>query len=96
MAGTSRSTVGSTIWSRYPVEPIATSDRERTAAVWLRPDFAEPFVVYGSVLPWIGSPWRGHPSAGGIAFREALSVQAADWKKIRRSTPQPNCSSSAI
>lgn len=76
-----------TIWSRHPLEPIATSDAERTAAVRVRPGGGDPFIVYGTVLPWIGSPWRGHPSAGGVAFREALAVQAADWRRLRRDAP---------
>jgi len=76
-----------TIWSRFPLEPIATSDDKRTAAARIMPASEESFVVYGTVLPWIGSPWRGHPSAGGVAFREALAVQAADWMRIRSDYP---------
>lgn len=76
-----------TIWSRYPLQELETTDRERTAAARVNPAGGAPFVVFGTVLPWIGSPWRGHPSAGGIAFRESLAVQAADWVRIRREWP---------
>ena len=76
-----------TIWSRFPLDPLATSDEKRTAAVRIKPDGCAPFIVFGTVLPWIGSQWRGHPSAKGVAFREALSVQAADWVQLRREFP---------
>ena len=71
-----------TIWSRYPLERLETSDRERTAAVRVTPDSGDCFVIYGTVLPWRGSAWRGHPSREGVAFREALAVQTADWRQI--------------
>jgi hypothetical protein len=65
-----------------------TVDKDlRTAAARIRPEFGDPFVVYGTVLPWIGRKWRTHPSASGVAFREALSVQAKDWMRIRRVYP---------
>jgi hypothetical protein len=76
-----------TIWSRHPIETIATNDVERTAAVRVSPAASPPFVVYGSVLPWLGSLWRGYPSADGVAFREALSVQRADWVRLRDEYP---------
>jgi hypothetical protein len=76
-----------TIWSRYPLEPLDTSDGKRTVAALVRPESDDPFVVFGTVLPWIGCPWQGHPSAAGVAFREALSVQTTDWMQIRRDHP---------
>ena len=76
-----------TIWSRHPVERIATSDAERSAAVQVCPADSARFVVYGSVLPWLGSRWRGNESPRGVAFREALAVQAADWQRLRREYP---------
>jgi hypothetical protein len=76
------------IWSRFPVEPLETSDEVRTAAVRVHPESVPPFIVFGTVLPWIGSQWRGHASAGGVAFREALSVQCADWIQIRNDYPE--------
>ena len=71
-----------TIWSQHPIEPLEISDEERTAAVRVSPEGDNPFVVFGTVLPWIGSEWRGHPSAA--AFQAALAVQAQDWTRIRR------------
>jgi endonuclease/exonuclease/phosphatase family protein len=76
-----------TLWSRHPIEALFTSDVQRTAAARITPDSGAPFIVYGTVLPWIGSPWQGHPSAGGVAFREALSVQLDDWIRLRRDYP---------
>lgn len=77
-----------TIWSRHPIEPLPTSDLQRTAAARITPDSGSaPFIVYGTVLPWLGSPWRAHPAAKGVAFREALSVQATDWMRLRRDYP---------
>jgi hypothetical protein len=72
-----------TIWSRHPLERLATSDDIRTAAARVTPDSGDPFVVYGTVLPWLGSKWGRHPSAGGVAFREALRIQATDWMRIK-------------
>lgn len=76
-----------TIWSRYPMEPLETGDPKRTAAALLRPRTGEPFIVYGTVLPWVGSEWRGYTSSDGVAFREALAVQAADWMQLRKDYP---------
>lgn len=77
-----------TIWSQYPLKPLETPDDKRTAAARILPDSGAPFVVYGAVLPWLGSTWREHPSAGGVAFREALSLQVADWMRIQREFPE--------
>lgn len=77
-----------TIWSRHRLEPLETSDGQRTAAARVGPESGDSFIVYGAVLPWTGSQWRGHPSAGGVAFREALSVQARDWVRIQRDYPE--------
>lgn len=76
-----------TISSTYRIEPLPTADKIRTAAARVFPNEGAPFIVYGLVLPWLGDQWRGHSSAGGIAFREALEVQLSDWKKLRREYP---------
>ena len=76
-----------TIWSRFPMEPIGTSDSARTAAARVLPDAGEPFVVFGTVLPWSGSTWRGFESRDGVAFEESLAVQSADWLRMRRDFP---------
>ena len=76
-----------TIWSRHPMEPLVTWDEARTVAARVRPESGVPFVVYGTVLPWMGSAWLQHPGAGGVAFREAVKVQAADWVRLRHEYP---------
>ncbi len=54
-----------TIWSRYPLDPLPISDEKRTAAARIKPESGPAFVIYGTVLPWIGSTWQEHPSAHG-------------------------------
>ncbi len=76
-----------TIWSNFELTPIATSDVNRTAAARVFPKDGDPFLVYGTVLPWVGSKWHDYPSAGGIAFTEALKVQVADWHRMRHKYP---------
>ena len=76
-----------TVWSRFPMEQLTTSDEARTAAVRINWESCPPFIIFGTVLPWLGSEWRGFPSANGVAFREALAVQASDWKELRQAYP---------
>lgn len=76
------------IWSNERLEPIPTSDPKRTAAARVHPTDQEPFVVYGTVLPWMGSMWNGHHSKGGVAFRESLAVQLNDWRQLRSIYPR--------
>ena len=76
------------IWSRYPLTSLGpTSDPERSAVVRIEPPGSRPVIVYGTVLPWLGSPWNGFPSAGGVAFGEALRAQSGDWNELRREHP---------
>jgi hypothetical protein len=75
------------IWSRYPIQALSCSDPTRTAAAVVTPPDADPFIIFGSVLPWMGSAWRAHPSAGGVAFREAVACQLKDWRRFRREFP---------
>jgi hypothetical protein len=49
--------------------------------------YGAPLIVYGTVLPWLGSKWRGIASAGGAAFSAALETQVADWKGLTNSHP---------
>lgn len=76
-----------TIWSKWQLEPLPTTDRRRTAAARVVPPGDAPFLVFGTVLPWHGDNWHGHASAGGLAFREALELQRADWKNLSREYP---------
>lgn len=75
------------IWSSSPLEQMETSDAIRTVAARVHPALGAPYLVYGTVLPWNGDNWRGHSSAGGIAFCEALKVQKADWLSLCRRFP---------
>ena len=76
------------IWSRFDCVPLQTTDSIRTAAVRISPDAGEPFIVFGTVLPWAGSAWNGHQSAGGVAFQKALTVQCEDWLQLQHQFPR--------
>lgn len=77
------------IWARqsFGGSKQKTSDPERTACARLKIPSGFLLNVYGTVLPWRGSTWRGHKSAGGLAFSEALAVQMADWLELRGKDP---------
>ncbi len=77
------------IWSRLPVQPLPSfaSDSARCAAARLVHPTHGDIVVYGCVLPWHGSTWRGIPSLGGAAFAVALDLQRADWRRLRNAFP---------
>jgi endonuclease/exonuclease/phosphatase family metal-dependent hydrolase len=53
----------------------------------VKPPDGAPLVVYGTVLPWLGSPWRDFPADDGMAFRAALAAQLADWIALVRQFP---------
>lgn len=72
-----------TICSKHELEVEPTTDPKRTAAARVKPDGAQPFVVFGTVLPWHGDKWNGNESAGGHAFKAAVEMQAGDWKCLR-------------
>jgi endonuclease/exonuclease/phosphatase family metal-dependent hydrolase len=77
-----------TIWSRFPIELVTrTSDPSRACAARIVPNGSRPLVVYGTVLPWIGSTWQGIPSANGAAFSAALNAQLSDWVSLQREHP---------
>jgi endonuclease/exonuclease/phosphatase family metal-dependent hydrolase len=76
------------IWSRLPIEPLGlTNDPSRAVAALVRPVSGQTVIVYGTVLPWTSSRWRGLPSAGGRAFCAALDAQRSDWEVLRRRYP---------
>lgn len=77
------------IWARESLggSKQKTSDPERTACARLEIPGGFLLNVYGTVLPWRGSTWRCHKSAGGQAFSEALVVQKADWLELRGNDP---------
>ena len=78
------------IWARTSLNgsQIDTRDPERTACARIVLPNGLSLYVYGTVLPWRGSSWRGKKSAGGHAFSEALAVQKADWVDIRKNDPE--------
>ena len=75
------------IWSNDELELLETNDKERTVAARVIPNKSEPFIVFATVLPWLGSTWHDHPSPGGVAFYESLKVQKADWQLLRDKYP---------
>ena len=75
------------IWSNDELELLETKDKERTVAARVIPNKSEPYIVFATVLPWMGSTWRKHISKGGVAFRESLLVQKADWLNLRKKYP---------
>jgi endonuclease/exonuclease/phosphatase family metal-dependent hydrolase len=77
-----------TIWSRLPIVAMPrTSDQARTACVVVRTPQGNDLIVYGTVLPWLGSSWREHAAAEGQAFAAALDTQACDWSALREQYP---------
>jgi endonuclease/exonuclease/phosphatase family metal-dependent hydrolase len=53
----------------------------------VRPTTGRPLIVYGTVLPWLGSRWRDFPADNGVAFRAALAAQLADWITLAHQFP---------
>lgn len=74
-----------TIWSRFPGRRERTSDPDYAACAIIDVGGVGSLAVYGTVLPWRGSSWREFKSAGGAAFRAAISAQAADWRQLAAS-----------
>jgi hypothetical protein len=71
------------IWSRVGGQARPTDDGERTAAIAIEGEGGQRTIVYGTVLPWLGSPWRGVPAAKGAAFAAALAVQSSEWQSLQ-------------
>ena len=77
-----------TVWSRWHIERLfETADPARSVAALVQPPVGAPLVVYGTVLPWVGSRWGGQPAQGGLAFAAALETQRGDWMRIREQFP---------
>ncbi len=77
------------IWVRDgAIRPIPTTDAIRTACALVNLAEDWPCLIYGTVLPWMGSAWRTYPADGGKAFTEALQVQRADWVQLQRAYSQ--------
>ncbi len=78
------------IWVRqdWAIAPLTTSDEARTACTLVGLSAGQQYLVYGMVLPWLGSSWRSHPAAQGQAFAAAVATQQADWQRLRADYPQ--------
>ena len=75
------------IWSRVGGAQLPTSDQDRSAALELGAGSSQPLVVFGTVLPWLGSPWRDAPASNGRAFTQSLALQVADWRRFKTADP---------
>lgn len=75
------------IWSRVGGDSLPTADGDRSAAVELAAGSAAPLVVFGTVLPWLGSSWRDIAASGAQAYSASLSNQASDWRGYRVAVP---------
>jgi hypothetical protein len=76
------------IWSRLAGTRVSTKDRDRTAAAEVSIGSSRSLVVFGTVLPWLGSAWRNIPAANTAAFGASLAEQVTDWKRIRAEDPR--------
>lgn len=68
------------IWSRMPMlDELKTTDSTFSAGATLKLGDGTPLTVFGTVLPWRGREWGGHPSAGAVAFEAAVRRHQTDW-----------------
>ncbi len=76
------------IWVREDcaIAPLSSSDEARTACALVSLSAGQQCLVYGTVLPWLGSSWRSHPA--DQAFAAAVATQQADWQRLRADYPQ--------
>jgi len=76
--------VWTVIWSRFPMTRLPTgADPARSVAALVEPPDGGALVVYGTVLPWLGSPWGGYASKGGKAYVAAVRAQQAEWRTLQ-------------
>jgi hypothetical protein len=61
-------------WNLQRLTPV--SDPARCVVARVIPPHRAPFIVYGTVLPWPSSTWRGLVYRSGLAFGAALEAQA--------------------
>jgi hypothetical protein len=76
------------IWSRHRPEPLDdfVSDGARCAAARISIPNIRDIIVFGCVLPWVGSAWRDTGSEQG-AFDAALELYREDWRRLRSANP---------
>lgn len=74
------------IWVRDgEVSTIESCDAARTACALVRTHSGQSCLIYGTVLPWLGSTWRSYSS--GEAFAAALHHQQKDWQRLMAAYP---------
>lgn len=73
------------IWTNLPQgSSLETRDDEFAACAVFKRPVGTTLAVYGTVLPWRGSTWRGHESSKARAYAAALNEQSTDWSELRR------------
>lgn len=72
------------IWSRIGGTSSALKEeRDRAACALVPTNAGTSLLVYGTVLPWFSD--RRWPEVTGVAaFEKALSLQAAEWDRLKR------------
>ena len=74
------------IWVRDgDISPLASADEARTACALVKTNDAQTCLIYGTVLPWLGSTWRSYSSHE--AFAAALHHQQKDWRRLQEDYP---------
>lgn len=74
-----------TIWAHRSLSgtQVKTLDSERTACARFKLPGELILHVYGTVLPWLGSTWKGFHGTEGKAFLAALAEQMKDWHALQ-------------
>jgi hypothetical protein len=76
------------VWSQLPVRrQIKTVDPARCVCVEIDGADDRPFLVYGTVLPWLSDDSQAPIPQGGPSFVSALEDQADDWRRLLRDHP---------
>jgi endonuclease/exonuclease/phosphatase family metal-dependent hydrolase len=71
----------------FPLRRLGeTRDPARAVSAMVSVPTGPSIIVYGTVLPWVGSRWGEEGRAG--AFLRALDAQSADWADLRAAHPQ--------
>ena len=79
----------SSIWTQFPMMPLMdfVSDQNRCAAAKvIHPVYGE-LIIYATVLPWVGSTWKGQAWNKGKAYIAALDTYRKDWDKLQLEYP---------
>lgn len=75
------------IWVRNgDISPVGSSDDARTACGLVTTAAGQACLIYGTVLPWLGSTWGSYSSKE--AFAAALHHQQQDWQQLMANYPE--------